>query len=145
MDIKQSVKKIRSYPRVSERSTDKSLKKNSARIAKMNVQQMEVGLKADGTYQEPYAESSVINYGKEPGYIKLKDTGRFHQGVTLKKEKTNEYELTSKASYTTDTGENITDFLDEHYDPFGLTDSNMDIVLDITFNDLYTDLKAHFK
>ena len=121
------------------------MKKNSARIAKMNVQQMEVGLKADGTYQEPYSEVSVSKYGKEPGYIKLKDTGKFHQGVTLKKEKQNEFLLTSKDnSYLSDVGQGKTEYLDFVYDPFGLTDSNLDIVTDVIYEDLYTDIKTHF-
>ncbi len=54
MDIDQSAKRLRRYGKVVENSTDKTMKKNAARIAKMNVQQMEQGLRADGTYQDPH-------------------------------------------------------------------------------------------
>ena len=149
MNIDESIRRLRKYAKTVEGSTHKSMKKHSARIAKMNVQQMEQGLKEDGTTQEPYSEGSVAYFGYDPGPIRLKSPGssggRFHRGVVLKPEsRKNYFELTSKANYMTDTGENITEFLDKHYDPFGLVDRNMDIVTDLVCEDLYNDLKTLF-
>lgn len=41
------------------------------------------GKRADGTTMPPYSYNSVIIYGKDPGPIKLFDTGDFQQNIFI--------------------------------------------------------------
>ena len=47
----------------------------------MNVEQLNDGQRADGTYLPDYSEVSVKVYGKPQGRIKLKETGEFHEKI----------------------------------------------------------------
>jgi hypothetical protein len=51
------------------------------KIAEWNRQQLQEGEKADGTGLPDYSRTSVEIYGKEPGAIKLFDTGAFYESI----------------------------------------------------------------
>lgn len=46
-------------------------------------QQLAQGLRSDGTFMPEYSFRSVFQYGKEPGPIKLYDTGDFYRGIRI--------------------------------------------------------------
>lgn len=50
----------------------------------LQVEQQLQGLKADGNKMPYYSVNSVIIYGKEPGPIKLRDTGAFQTAIEVK-------------------------------------------------------------
>ena len=54
------------------------IEENEVNISNMNIEQLKEGLRADGVYLPEYSEVSVTQYGKEPGTIKLYDTGEFY-------------------------------------------------------------------
>lgn len=45
--------------------------------------QLKFGLYSDGTFLPDYSDTSVVVYGKEPGPIKLKDTGAFYKSFEV--------------------------------------------------------------
>ena len=51
------------------------------KIAEYNRQQLQEGERADGTGLPDYSSTSVNIYGKEPGPIKLFDTGAFYASI----------------------------------------------------------------
>jgi hypothetical protein len=51
------------------------------RIAEYNREQLKEGERADGTGLPDYSRASVELYGKEPGAIKLFDTGAFYASI----------------------------------------------------------------
>jgi len=138
MIINESIRKVRGYPVAVKRSTNRSLKDNIPVVAKMNVQQMEIGMKPDGTKQENYSPVSVDFYGKQPGPILLRDAGDFHRGVE-KGTKVKDNTLTLQSD------DWKSDMLDEMYEPFGLTEKNMDKEVKILFDDLVKDLRKYWK
>ncbi len=142
MQIAESVRKIRGYAKKVERSSNSSLKKNKEVAAKWNIQQMEVGKKADGSLQpgyspatEGYARTTPISAG-EP--IKLKDSGDFHEGM-YRGTKVEKNVLMLQSS------DEKNDMLERDYDPLGLTQENLSKLTHIVFEDLVNDLRAYFK
>ena len=142
MLISESIRKIRGYAKKVKSSTNKSLKDNKDVAAKWNIQQMEVGKKADGSLQPGYA-AATEGYQRETPIsagepIKLKDTGAFHEGVYRGSiVKDNIMELKSADSKN--------EMLDRDYKPFGLTEENLGKLTVLVFKDLVTDLRAYFK
>ena len=142
MQVSESIKKIRGYDKKVRRSTNESLKQNKEVAAKWNIEQMELGKKADGSLQpgyspatEGYERTTPISAG-EP--IKLKDTGDYHEGMyrgTTVKD--NIMELKS-ANWKNE-------MLEIDYDPLGLTSEKLHKLTIIIFNDLVTDLRAYFR
>ncbi len=55
-------------------------------MADLNAEQIDSGLKANGEVMPDYSQASVEFYGKQPGPIRLRDTGAFQAGffVTIK-------------------------------------------------------------
>lgn len=139
MNINDSIKKVKRYPSAVEKITAETLKKNERVFAKMNVQQMEVGLRPDGSYQDYYSEVSIEKYGKEPGRIKLKETGEFHESV-LQKTKAKKNVLT----FTGDTQKEGTDLEKEFGPLFGLEENNLGKAVVVFRDDLYRGLKQYW-
>lgn len=50
-------------------------------LADLNAEQINTGLKADGTEMPEYSFRSVFQYGKQPGPIRLRDTGAWQAGI----------------------------------------------------------------
>lgn len=138
MQVTNSIRKVRGYMKAVRKMTSKTLKGLIPFISKANVQQMEIGVKPDGSFQPPYAPAS-IEMGKEPGPIKLKDTGAFHEGVFsgTKMKGENDLEIKSKDWKS--------DMLEKHYDPFGLTKENLKKVTAEITEELVKQLKEYFK
>lgn|GEM_PF-5596967 len=144
MDINTSVKKVRGYQKGMEKITSASLKANETTAAKWNVQQMEIGLRSDGKSQPNYSDGSVEYYGKEPGPVKLKDTGAFHESV-LRKTKAKKDVLEFTGDYIKDNAGGRTD-LEKVWGPiFGLTKSNLEKMTDLLFEDLVKGLRDYWK
>lgn len=51
------------------------------KMADLNAEQINTGLKADGSTMPDYSFRSVFQYGKPPGPIRLRDTGAWQQGL----------------------------------------------------------------
>ena len=51
------------------------------KMADLNAEQINSGIKADGSVMPDYSFRSVFQYGKPPGPIKLRDTGAWQQGL----------------------------------------------------------------
>ena len=137
MEVDVSIRKVRGYPKGVEKITSVSLKKHEKTAAKWNVQQMETGLRPDGSLQDYYSPVSVEKFGKEPGRIKLKDTGAFHESV-LSKTKAKKNELIFEGVDRYD--------LERNYGPiFGLTEKNIDKLKELVFKDLVIGLKNYWK
>jgi len=142
VQITESVRKIHRYEKSVEAMTNETLKKLKPVIAKMNVQQLERGQKPDGSLYEGYSPATE-NYVRatpitagEP--IKLKDTGKFHEGIftgTVMRGK-NIVEIKSR--------DEKSDMLEHHYKPFGLTENNMDKITERIYKELYKQLKDYF-
>ena len=140
MKIEESIKKVRRYPEEMEKITFVSLKKNETVAAKMNVQQMEIGKKPNGTWQDYYSPATQDwpgRVGDATGRIKLKDTGEFHESVLSKtKAKKNELVLQGVDKYD----------LESDYGPiFGLVQENLKKVTEIVASDLYKGEKQYWK
>ena len=155
MDINTSVKKVRGYAAKVARITASSLRRNQKLYAKWNVQQMEKGLRPDGSIQDDYSPSTATwpgRTGPATGPIKLKDKGDFHKSVVREtKEIFGVFGIKSHASpvssilFTGDYIKGSTD-LEKQFGPlFGLTEPNFDKMADITFDDLYKGLEAYWK
>jgi len=53
-------------------------------IRAMNDEQLEKGLRRDGSQLPDYSPGSVAKFGKRPGPMTLKDTGSFRDKITVK-------------------------------------------------------------
>jgi len=61
----------------------KSIEQTKETIADLNVEQLNKGIRSDGSMMPDYSPVSVEVYGKPEGPIKLYDTGAFYQGFTV--------------------------------------------------------------
>lgn len=52
-------------------------------IANEQREQLAKGLKSDDSFMPDYSFRSVFQYGKDPGPIKLYDTGAFYRGILI--------------------------------------------------------------
>jgi len=55
-------------------------------LADLNAEQINTGVKADGSEMPDYSFRSVFQYGKPPGPIRLRDTGAWQAGIYVKVE-----------------------------------------------------------
>ena len=154
MKIEESIKKVRNYPKEMEKITFASLKKNETVIAKMNVQQMEIGKKPDGTWQDYYSPATQDwpgRVGDATGRIKLKDTGEFHESVLSKtkawKGRRGRAVSSSRQRVVGIEFQGIDKYdLESDYGPiFGLTEENLKKVTEIVASDLYKGEKQYWK
>jgi len=105
---------------------------------------MEEGLRSDGKDQPTYHPNS-FKYKRttpisEADTIKLKDKGDFHRSVLAKtKAKNNVIEFTG--DYIKDG----TDLEKEFHPIFGLTESNMERMTELIFDDLVKGLRNYWK
>jgi hypothetical protein len=53
-------------------------------IADLNVEQLNKGIRSDGSFMPDYSHASVELFGKPAGPIKLFDTGAFYRGFEVK-------------------------------------------------------------
>lgn len=61
-----------------------SVRDSADRMADLNAEQINTGLKADGSQMPDYSLRSVVQYGKPYGPIRLRDTGQWQQGLYVK-------------------------------------------------------------
>lgn len=63
-----------------------ALTESADALADLNAEQINTGLKADGSEMPDYSFRSVFQYGKPPGPIRLRDTGAWQAGIYVKVE-----------------------------------------------------------
>lgn len=77
------------YRKVQAMDTDKiidaAFDNTMEALADINRDRLLDGIKADGSEMPFYSERSVIQFGKEPGPIRLLDTGSFQEQITAKR------------------------------------------------------------
>jgi hypothetical protein len=56
---------------------------NDSVVEDLNISQLQMGQRSDGTFLPDYSPRSVAVFGKPPGPIRLFDTGAFYRGITL--------------------------------------------------------------
>jgi hypothetical protein len=61
-----------------------TMQESADTLADLNAEQINTGLKADGTEMPDYSFRSVFQYGKPPGPIRLRDTGAWQAGLYAK-------------------------------------------------------------
>lgn len=57
---------------------------NDSIVEDLNIEQLDNGKRSDGVILPDYSPVSVEVYGKPEGPIKLKDTGAFRRGISVK-------------------------------------------------------------
>lgn len=62
-------------------ATERALKARQEEISDLNRDQLRIGMRSDGSFLPPYSSNSVNKFGKQPGTIKLFDTGAFYDGI----------------------------------------------------------------
>ena len=62
-------------------ATEAALKARGNDISELNRDQLREGKTANGLTLPPYSANSVSKFGKQPGPIKLLDTGAFYEGI----------------------------------------------------------------
>ena len=67
-----------------EKTAVEALQQSEEVMANLNAEQINTGLKADGTEMPDYSFRSVFQYGKPPGPIRLRDTGNWQAGLYVK-------------------------------------------------------------
>lgn len=87
-------------------ATERALKARQEDISYLNRDQLKIGMRADGSFLPPYSPVSVSKFGKNPGIIKLYDTGAFYDGIKP------EFD---KASFDIKDTDNKTDMLQDRY------------------------------
>jgi hypothetical protein len=92
-------------------SAQAAIEETASDATKAQRDQLNQGLKSDGTYQPDYSPTSVTKFGKPPGPIKLFDTGSFYRGIIVDVlgEKFSIFSIDEK-----------NDFLEVKYSPLGL-------------------------
>lgn len=58
-----------------------TMQESTDTLADLNAEQINTGLKADGSEMPDYSFRSVFQYGKPPGPIRLRDTGAWQAGL----------------------------------------------------------------
>lgn len=61
-----------------------TMQESSDTLADLNAEQINTGLKADGSEMPEYSFRSVFQYEKPPGPIRLRDTGAWQAGLYAK-------------------------------------------------------------
>lgn len=76
--------------RVEAVDTDKicveSVQESKEVLADLNAEQINSGIRSDGTLMPDYSFRSVFQYGKQPGPIRLRETGAWQAGLYVKVE-----------------------------------------------------------
>lgn len=62
-------------------ATETALKARQENISDLNREQLQIGMRSDGSWLPPYSANSVTKFGKPAGRIKLFDTGAFYEGI----------------------------------------------------------------
>ena len=144
MLVRDSIRRVHRYPRAVEKMTADFLKKEKDVVSKMNVQQLERGQKPSGQLYEGYSPATEARNSEratpvmagEP--IKLKDTGKFHEGI-YRGTKAKKNEIIIKSS------DSKNDMLEKHWRPFGLIPRNREKLTKDIYDNLYKQLKEYFR
>ncbi len=67
-----------------EKIVIETMQESSDTLADLNAEQINTGLKADGSEMPEYSFRSVFQYGKQPGPMRLRDTGAWQAGIYAK-------------------------------------------------------------
>ena len=67
-----------------EKIVIETMQESTDTLADLNAEQINTGLKADGSEMPDYSFRSVFQYGKQPGPIRLRDTGAWQAGLYAK-------------------------------------------------------------
>lgn len=62
---------------------DESVMESEGQITDLNREQLDIGLMADGNSLPDYSQTSIDKFGKQPGPIRLYDTGDFWKGFYI--------------------------------------------------------------
>lgn len=62
----------------------KAVEESTEQMANLNAEQINTGVKADGTEMPDYSLRSVVQYGKPYGPIRLRDTGAWQAGIYVR-------------------------------------------------------------
>jgi len=65
------------------KQSQESIEQTKQKIIDVNKERMAQGRRADGSYLPNYSRISVEVYGYPPGPWRLKNTGKFQQGITV--------------------------------------------------------------
>lgn len=69
-----------------DKIAEEAMQESAEKLADLNAEQINTGLKADGSTMPDYSFRSVFQYGKQPGPIKLRDKGDWQAGLYVKVE-----------------------------------------------------------
>lgn len=62
---------------------EEAVRESANKMADLNAEQINSGIKADGSYMPDYSLRSVVQYNKPYGPIRLRDTGAWQQGLRV--------------------------------------------------------------
>lgn len=62
---------------------DEAVIESEGQITDLNREQLDIGLMADGNSLPDYSQTSIEKFGKQPGPIRLYDTGDFWKGFYI--------------------------------------------------------------
>lgn len=80
--IKQVLNRIESLD--TEAVIRETMQESEEALADLNAEQINTGLKSDGSEMPDYSFRSVFQYGKQPGPIRLRDKGAWQAGLYAK-------------------------------------------------------------
>lgn len=115
---------------------ERALQVNQGEISDLNREQLQEGITSTGGFLPDYSPASVNMFGKEPGPIKLKDTGDYYEGIIP---------MFSDTSFDLMGTDIKTDMLEKRYsrygNPVGLTDENISDLGQIILPDVQRELR----
>jgi hypothetical protein len=132
-DLKKSISKIENrLPRAAKTA----LKANAYELSRYNRERLLKGQKSDLSFLPNYSPSSVNNFGKQPGPIKLYDTGDFQKSI--KPNFGNE-------AFEMEATDSKTDMLQDTYgdDILGIDDESFDDVAEDAIGQIQFELRKH--
>lgn len=116
--IRDKVKAVKKIPDRLDIITKRALRPLAGQISELNREQLDSGIKADGSFLPDYSNRSVAEFGKRPGRMTLRDTGDFQDSIKPD---------FLQAEFVLDASDSKTDMLQDAYgdEIIGLTDKSV--------------------
>lgn len=115
---------------------ERALQVNQGEISDLNRDQLQEGITSTGGFLPDYSQASVQMFGKEPGPIKLKETGDYYEGIIP---------MFSDTSFDLMGTDIKTGMLEKRYgrygNPVGLTDESISDLGQIILPDVQRELR----
>lgn len=115
---------------------ERALQVNQGEISDLNREQLQEGITSTGGFLPDYSQASVQMFGKEPGPIKLKETGDYYEGIIP---------MFSDTSFDLMGTDIKTDMLEKRYgrygNPVGLTEGSISDLGQIILPDVQRELR----